>query len=258
MHAPATVQRTHRAWIIHAAIACLIGAGGCAGPARLGGAPGAASAGPPDTVVVLEVRLRRSGEVADARGGLRVFDQDLRVEYRAGGKGPGLDAGDVTLDGRVLRRVVEGKGSVSYRMGREEPGRGADAEDNAWVSIAATGGARVPAGAARVKLAPFPLVTRPVPGQGIVRAEELPVVMLPPAPDVWYRVSLSGTGDPVYAIDTGEGRWLFPRGTLAGLGSGRARLLFEVETSCADCPGVGPMRANWSTRTELELALTLL
>jgi hypothetical protein len=239
-------------------IGCLLAAAGCAAPARLGEAPGVARPAAPDSgLVVLEVRMRRSAEVADGRGGFRVFDQDLRAEYRAGGKGPGLEAGDVTLDGKPLRRVGEGKG-VSYRMGREEQEGGAPGVENPWVSIAATGGPGVPGGAVRVKLAPYPIVTQPVPGQGVARTDELPVVMLPPVADVWYRVSLGGTGDAVNAIDMGEGRWLFPRGTLTPLGPGRAKLLIEVESTCADCPGVGLLRANWSTRTELELALTLL
>jgi hypothetical protein len=208
--------------------------------------------------VVLEVRLRRSAELADSRGALRVFDQDLRVEYRAGGKGAGLDAGEVALDGRPLRRIVDGKGGVSYRLGRDEPEGGTQAGGDPWATIANTGGPGAPTTSVRVKLAPYPLVTRPTPGQGVMRSEELSVVMIPPVADVWYRVSLAGAGDPVSATDLGEGRWLFPSGSLASLGPGRARLVFEVETSCGDCPGAGLMRANWSARTELELVVTLL
>jgi predicted small secreted protein len=243
-----------------AALAGLLLAG-CAATTRGGGqavSSTAAAAAPADSAtIVLEVRLRRSAELSDARGALRVFDQDLRVEYRAGGKGAGLDAGEVTLDGRPLRRSVDGKGAVSYRLGRDEPDGGSQAGGDPWATLANTG-ARVPAARPRVKLAPYPVVTRPTPGQGVLRADELLVTMLPPVPDVWYRVSLTGAGDPVTALDLGEGRWLFERGTLAGLTTGRARLLIEVETSCGDCPVAGALRANWSTRTELEVPLTLL
>jgi hypothetical protein len=208
--------------------------------------------------VVLEVRLHRSAELVDARGALRVFDQDVRAEYRAAGTGAGLDAGEVTLEGRPMRRVVDGKGGVSYRLGRDEPGGGAQAGGEPWATIANTGTPRIPSASVRVKLAPYPLVTRPTPGQGVTRADELPIVMLPPVAGIWYRVSLVGAGDPVSATELGEGRWLFPGGSLAGLTPGRARLLIEVETSCGDCPGARAIRANWSTRTELELAVTLL
>ena len=252
-------MRPRGARIARGAIACLLLLAGCAAPARLGDRPGSApSAGPDSALVVLEVRLHRSAELADGRGALRVFDQDVRVEYRAGGTGAGLDAGEVTLEGRPLRRVVDGKGGVSYRLGRDEPEGGTQAGGEPWTTIANTGGPRLSTASVRVKLAPYPLVTRPTPGQGVTRSEELPIVMLPPVAEVWYRVSLVGAGDPVQATDLGEGRWLFPSGSLAGLGPGRARVLIEVETSCGDCPGARGMRANWSTRTELELAVTLL
>jgi hypothetical protein len=83
----------------HAAIACLLLLpAGCAAPGVVAGPPrsaraerppDAAAASPASAQVVLEVRLRRSAELVDTRGDLRVFDQDLRVEYRAGGKGAG-------------------------------------------------------------------------------------------------------------------------------------------------------------------------
>jgi hypothetical protein len=152
---------------------------------------------------------------------------------------------------------VAGKGGVSYRLGRDEPEGGSQAGGDPWGTIANTGGAGVAAASVRIKLASYPLVTRPTPGQGVMRSEEFPVVMLPPVADVWYRVSIVGAGDPVNAIDLGEGRWLFTRGSLAGLTPGRARLLVEVETTCGDCPGTGLIRANWSARTELEMALTV-
>ncbi len=218
----------------------------------------ARAAAPESAVTVLELSMRRSAELTDLHGTLRVFDQDLRVEYRAGGRGPGLEAGEVSLDGRALRREVSGKGSVSYRLGRDEREGGTQAGGNPWLTLANTGGLGVAAASVRVKLAPFPLVTQPAPGQAVLRAEELAVVMLPPVDDVWYRVSLTGAGDPVNAIDLGEGRWLFSRGSLAGLSPGRARLLIEVETSCGDCPGGPRLRANWSSRAELEVPLTLL
>jgi len=259
VHPPPAAVRPWGARIARRAIACLLLLAGCAAPARLGDRPAAAPSARPDSaLVVLELRLQRSAELADARGALRVFDQDVRVEYRAGGSGAGLDAGEVSLEGRSLRRVVDGKGGVSYRLGRDEPEGGTQAGGEPWGTIANTGGTRVLAASVRVKLAPYPLVTRPTPGQGVARSEELPIVMLPPVPEVWYRVSLVGAGDPVSATDLGEGRWLFPSGSLAGLTPGRARVLIEVETSCGDCPGAGSMRANWSTRTDLELAVTLL
>ena len=251
-------MRPRGARIARPAIACLLLLAGCAAQAPLGDRSASPRPSQPDSaLVVLEVRLRRSAELVDGRGALRVFDQDLRVEYRAGGAGAGLDAGEATIEGRPLRRVVDGKGGVSYRLGRDEPHGGSQAGGEPWATIANTGGPRVPAASVRVKLAPYPVVTRPTPGQGVVRSEELPIVMLPPVAEVWYRVSLVGAGDPVLATDLGEGRWLFPSGSLAELNPGRARVLFEVETSCGDCPGAGPMRSNWSSHTELELGLTL-
>ncbi len=236
--------------------ACLPWLAGCAASARPPvRPPGAAGAG---VGVTLEVRLRRSAELVDPRGPLRLFDQDLRVEYRAGGRGPALEAGEVTIDGRPLSRTVDGRGRVAYRLGREDPAAGTAAGDPAWVTLANSGGPGVPAEAARVRLAPFPVVTHPAPAQAVLRAEELLVVTLPPLPELWHRVTLTGVGDPVTASDLGEGRWLFPRGSLSGLASGRARLLIEVESGCGDCPAGRAMRANWSSRTELELALTML
>jgi hypothetical protein len=207
---------------------------------------------------VVEVNLRRSAELSDDRGALRVFDQDLRVEYRRGGRGPGLDAGEVTLDGRSLRRIVGGKREVSYRLGRDESAGGAQARDDPWMTLANDGGPGFAAAAARVRLAPFPVVTQPAPGQGVLRKEELSVVMLPPAAGVWYRVSLTGAGEAVLAIDLGLGRWLFPRGSLEHLAAGRARVLIEVETSCGDCEVAEHLRASWSSRGELEVPVSLL
>jgi hypothetical protein len=232
---------------------------GCAAPARTTGARAPATGTAADSVTtVVDVNLRRSAELSDGRGALRVFDQDLRVEYRRGGRGPGLDAGEVTLDGRPLRRIVGDKGAVSYHLGRDEPAGGAQARDDPWMTLANHGGPGLPAAAARVKLAPFPVVTQPTPGQGVLRGEELTVVMLPPAAGVWYRVLLTGAGDTVIAIDLGQGRWLFPRGSLAHLGQGRARVLIEVETSCGDCEVAEHLRASWSSRSVLELPVTLL
>jgi len=265
VHDPTNAVRPSGARIARPAIACLLLVAGCAAPAGFGAPPpGRHPATSPRSAVrdsapvVLEVRLRRSAELTDARGALRVFDQDLRVEYRAGGRGAGLDAGDVSLDGRPLRRLENGRDGVSYRLGRDEPERGGEAGGGPWATLASSGGPGVAAAAVRVKLAPYPVITRPAPGQGVLRSEELQVVMLPPVADVWYRVSIAGGGDPVSAIDLGEGRWLFPGGSLAGLSPGRARLLIEAETSCGDCPGAGLMRANWSARAELELSVTLL
>ena len=187
-----------------------------------------------------------------------MFDQALSVEYRAGGKGPGLDAGEVTFDGRPMRRDVSGKGAVSYRLGREEPEGGAQAGSDPWSTIENAGGPRVPAAAARVKLAPFPLVTQPGSWQNIQRSQELPVTMLPPLPDIWYRVSLVAEGETLVATELGEGRWLFPLGQLDGLARGRANILIEVETSCGSCPGPGHLRLNWSSHSELEIPLTLI
>jgi len=234
---------------------------GCAASTRTPGSAGARETvnAVPDTAgTTLELRMRRSAELSDSRGALRVFDQDVRVEYRAGANGLGLDAGEVTLEGRPLQRDVTHKGSVSYRLGRDEPEGGARAGGSAWLTLANSGGTRVSAASVRVKVAPFPLVTQPTPGQGVPRAEELAVVMLPPVADVWYRVTLVGAGDPVSAVDLGEGRWLFPRGSLENCTPGRARLLIEVEASCSNCTPDSRLRATWSSRSELELAVTLL
>ena len=238
-------------------LAAALALSGCAASSR-GSAPGNApgATAPDSAATVLELRMRRSAELSDNQGALRVFDQDLRVEYRAGGGGPGLDGGEVTLDGRPLRRDVGRKGSVSYRLGREPEG-GTRAGGSPWLTMVNTGGPRVRAASVRVKLAPFPLVTQPAPGQGVSRSDELPVVMLPPVADVWYRVTLVGEGDPVNATDLGEGRWVFPRGSLEKCVPGRARIVIEVETSCGDCPADAGLRGDWSSRSELELPLTL-
>ena len=232
---------------------------GCAASSRTTTAPASATGGAADSAtIVVEVNLRRSAELTDGRGALRVFDQDLRVEYRRGGRGPGLDAGTVTLDGRPLRRIVGGKGDVTYHLGRDESAAGAQARDDPWMTLANDGGPGLPAATARVKLAPFPVVTQPAPGQGVLRAEDRFVVLMPPAAGVWYRVSLTGAGDPVLATDMGEGRWLFPHDSLGPLAQGRARLLIEVETSCGDCDVAEHLHASWSSRSELEVQVTLL
>ena len=226
-------------------------------PAGSGDGATGASVAPADSAeLVLEVQLRRSAELSNNAGALRVFDQALSVQYRARGRGPGLDAGEVTFDGRPMHRDVGGKGAVSYKLGRDE--QAAQAGGEPWSTIANAGGARVPAASARVKLAPFPLVTHPSPWVGVPRSEELAVTMLPPVPDVWYRVSLVGLDQTIPASDLGEGRWLFELGRLDSLATGRAKILIEVETSCGSCPGPGPMRLNWSSHSELEIPLTLL
>jgi len=239
-----------------APLASLLVAGCAAAP--LATPRGAAGGGAPDTVIVIEIDLRRSAELADTRGALRVFDQAVRVGYRRGGRGPGLDAGEVSLDGRPLRRLAGGRGGVNYLLGRDDPAAGAEARDDPWVTLANRGGPSVPDTDARVKLAPFPVVTEPAPNQAVLRSEELAVVMLPPADGVWYRVSLTGAGSAVFASDLGQGRWLFPTGSLAQLEQGRARVLIEVETSCGNCEVAGHLRAAWSSRAELEVPVTLL
>jgi len=221
------------------------------------GVGGAARAAADSATVVVDVNLHRSAELSDNRGALRIYDQDLRVEYRRGGRGAGLDAGQVTLDGQPLRRAVSGKGAVSYRLGREGT-ENAQTREDPWVSLANAGGPGLAATLARVKLAPFPVVTQPTPGQGALRTEDLTVVMLPPVAGMWYRVSLRGSGDQVLATDVGQGRWVFPHALLEPLSPGGVRILIEVETSCGDCE-VGPhLRANWSSRVEMEVPITLL
>src|SRR5262245_22530675 len=200
---------------------------GCAGakpatPPAAGAATSAAATPARDTAaMVLEVRLRRSAELSNNNGALRVFDQDLNVQYRAHGQGPGIDAGEVTFNGRPMNRSVSGKGAVSYRTGRDAP-EGEQAGGDPWSTIANSGTARIPAAAAAVKLAPYPLVTQPAPWAGVQRTLELSVVMLPPVPDLWFRVTLAGQGESVTADDLGEGRFLFPIGRLTGLAEGRA------------------------------------
>jgi hypothetical protein len=243
----------------------LLLASGCAGSGKASAPPGGAgvtapaAAAPADSAaIVLEVRLRRSAELSDTKGALRVFDQDLNVQYRAHGQGPGLDAGDVTYNGRPMNRSVSGKGAVSYRTGRDAPEGGEQAGGDPWSTIANSGSTRVAAAAAAVKLAPYPLVTQPAPWQGISRTQELSVVMLPPVPDLWIRVTLAGAGEAVTADDLGEGRFLFPVGRLTDLHEGRAHILIEVEAVCGSCRGPGALRLNWSSHTELEIPLTLL
>ena len=214
--------------------------------------------GAADSVIVVELSLRRSAELADTRGALRVFDQSLRVAYRRDGRGPGLDAGEVSLDGRPMRRLTGGHGGVSYLLGRDDPAAGAQAHDDPWATLANRGGASVPDTDARVKLAPFPVVTQPAPNQALLRRDELVVVMLPPADGVWYRVSLVGAGSTVYASELGQGRWLFASGSLASLEPGRAKVLVETETSCGDCEAAGHLHAAWSGHAELEVPVMLL
>ena len=67
-----------------------------------------------------------------------------------------------------------------------------------------------------------------------------------------------GAGETLTALDLGQGRWVFPRGTLEPLSAGRARIVIEVETSCGGCDVARGLRANWSSRTELEVPVTLL
>jgi hypothetical protein len=211
-----------------------------------------APSAPADSGIVVEVDADGSAELADSRGTLRVFSGDVRIEYRAGGQGAGLDAGAVTLDGRPLRAEVK-KGGTTYKAGRQPD---ASAGGNPWLTLMNSGGV-VPADTVRIKLAAYPTVTRPVPGQAVARGDELQLVMLPPVPDVWYRVTLIGTAT-VSAIDMHEGRWVFPAGSLANLEAGAARLMIEIETSCAACP-VGPrLRATVSSRSQLEIPITLL
>src|SRR5262245_15522308 len=178
---------------------------GCAGakpatPPAAGAATSAAATPARDTAaMVLEVRLRRSAELSNTNGALRVFDQDLNVQYRVHGQGPGIDAGEVTFNGRPMNRSVSGKGAVNYRTGRDAPDGGDQAGGDPWSTITNSGSPRVPGAAAAVKLAPYPLVTQPAPGQGVSREQELSVVMLPPVPDLWIRVSMVGTGETVTA-----------------------------------------------------------
>jgi hypothetical protein len=229
---------------------------GCAASSPRSARVGAADSSLPESVLVAEIHLQRSAELNDSRGTLRVFDQDMRVEYRAGGRGPALDAGAVTLDGRAMRADPQKGGGVVYRLGR------GDADEKAggspWMTLADGGGPAVPAASMRIRVAPFPAVTRPDPGQGVVRTEDLMLVMLPPIAEIWYRVTLTGDGDPQTALDMGEGRWVFPHSGLELLGRGPARVKIEVETSCGECPVGARWRATWSTRSELEVPLTLL
>jgi hypothetical protein len=239
------------------ALGCSALALGCAAPARdlaPRGDAAAPAAARPDSVVVAELRMRRGAELADGNGALRVLDQDLRLEYRPGGRGRGVDAGEVTFDGRPLRRETENNGAFVYRAGRELTPR---AGENPWITIA-NSGAAVPADTLRVKIAAFPTVTRPLPAQAFGRGDEIAVVTLPPLPDLWQRVSLTGAGDTVAALDMGEGRWLFPRGSLERFAPGAARILIEIETSCAVCPAGRRLPATWSTRAELEIPVTLI
>ena len=153
---------------------------------------------------------------------------------------------------------MSGKGAVSYRTGRDAPEGGDQAGGDPWSTIANSGTARIPAGAAAVKLAPYPLVTQPAPWSGIQRTLELSVVMLPPVPDLWFRVTMAGQGESVTADELGEGRFIFPIGRLTGLAEGRAHILIEVESTCGSCRGPAGLRLNWSSHTELEIPLTLL
>jgi len=254
------------AWLV--ALALVLGCAGArpasppaGGAATAGGAPASAAAptAPGDTAtMVLEVRLRRSAELSNTTGAIRVFDQDLNIQYRDHGQGPGIDAGDVTYNGRPMNRSVSGKGSVSYRTGRDAPDTQEQAGGDPWSTIANSGTPRIPAVAAQVKLAPYPLVTQPAPWAGIQRTLELSVVMLPPVPDLWFRVSMVGQGESVLADDLGEGRYIFPIGRLTDLHEGRAHILIEVESTCGSCRGPGALRLNWSSHTELEIPLTLL
>jgi hypothetical protein len=265
--APAFRRREPPMFMSLASLALTLGCAGArtaappSGNAATTSANAAAAASTPQAdsaALVLEVRLRRSAELSNTNGALRVFDQDLNVQYRAHGQGPGIDAGEVTYNGRPMSRSVSGKGAVNYRTGRDAPDGGEQAGGDPWSTIANSGSPRVPAAAAAVKLAPYPLVTQPAPWQGISRTQDLSVVMLPPVPDLWIRVSMVGAGETVIADDLGEGRFLFTVGRLADLHEGRAHILIEVESTCGSCRGPGALRLNWSSHTELEIPLTLL
>src|SRR5262245_6218678 len=231
-----------------AALAAALAAGHAPSLARDAAKPAAADSG-----VVVEINADGAAELADNGGALRVFSGDVRVEYRVGGRGPGLDAGTVTLDGRPLRAETKKKGGTTYKLGRRADEQ---AGANPWLTLM-NSGAAVPADTVRVKLAPYPTVTRPSPGQGVARGDELQLVMLPPVADIWYRVSLVGSST-INAIDMLGGRWLFPAGSLAKLDTGGAHILIEVETSCATCPASPRLRATWSSRLELEVPVTIL
>jgi hypothetical protein len=256
--APATRRRVALALVPLAVTLGCASAKPAQPPAGGAATPSAAATAPADSAaLVLEVILRRSAELSNTNGALRVFDQDLNVQYRAHGKGPGIDAGEVTFNGRPMSRSVSGKGAVSYRTGRDAPD-GEQAGGDPWSTIANSGSPQVSAAAAAVKLAPYPLVTQPGPWQGISRTQDLSVVMLPPVPDLWMRVSLVGAGETVTADPLGEGRYIFPVGRLTDLREGRAHILIEVESTCGSCRGPGALRLNWSSHTELEIPLTLL
>jgi hypothetical protein len=240
-----------RKWTIVALLPAL--AAGCAG----GGTLRAPSSGTAADAPAVRIEMRRTAEVAGSRGELRLFDAMLQVEYRHAGRGSPLDAGAVTLAGLPLEPHSRGSGAeVVYRAGPDELRSLATGGASVQLTLANSGGAEIPAAQIQVLVAPFPSVREPFFQQSLERHFPVAVWIEPSAPEVWHRISLQTDGGNAEATPTGPGRWEFRPGSLTALAAGAARLRIETETSCASC-GDGPLRARWSTRSELELPVRL-
>ena len=203
----------------------------------------------------VELRLRRVAELSGTNGELRLREASVEVEYRAGERGAALDAGRVTLDGIELLR--EGDAArPRYRL-RNDPLRDVPAAGATAATLAHAGSPQLPAGTARVEIAPWPRVSEPAPGQSAVKSGGLVIVLEPPPQGAWHRVTLDGSGGVVSARDLGLGRWELRAEDLASIAPGSARVVIEAQTSCAACAGAPGLAARWSTTSLLEIPITL-
>jgi hypothetical protein len=237
--------------------ASLVALAGCAATDALDPPAGQIDADTASTVA--DVQLRRTAELIGSRGELRLLDGTLQIEFRRGTHGPGLDAGEVTLDGVTLSRTISGPGdrpSYNYRARGEDLLHVARPGSDGWAILECSGSPDLPAATLRVRAAPLPAIREPGYAQPVSRADGFTVLTERPG-DSWSRVSLTGAGSPVLGLDLGGGRWDFRRDLLASLAPGRAEILVEIETTCARCPGGGGLLAAWSTRSELRAPITL-
>ncbi|HYM81678.1 MAG TPA: hypothetical protein VEY91_09750 [Candidatus Limnocylindria bacterium] len=233
---------------------------GCAATGPAGeGARTQNDAGSAGARVTIEVSMQRSLELIGSRDQTRIRDGALGVEFRQDSS-PALDAGEVSLEGRVLERDP-GSGArrgLRYVAAREILRDVPSLDAEGWAVLVATGSAAFPPCTTRVQLAPTPEVLEPAPGQTMFRTDGLVVVLSRPAPGAFYRVSLSGPTDVLRANEFGRGRWEFAREDLATVAAGPARIVIEVETSCGDCPAGEGRTVRWTTRTELEVPISLI
>jgi hypothetical protein len=227
---------------------------GCAGGARREPADVSAPA-PTNAAIVADVRLRRSAELIGGADHARLLDGELTVEFRSG-KGPALEAGAITLDGKPLERV-SGRGGTHYRLDRQSLERLPAPGGDGWVELTVGGASGIAPASLRVQLAPMPSVVQPTSGQTVLRSEALRVACNGLASGLNARVSLQAQEGTFTPFDHGAGRWEFPADVLAPLTPGDARVVIEMETSCPACPGAPGLEVRWSSRAELQIRVLL-